>query len=136
MFDEGSGAGHLRGIPHYHGDAVRALFMLGAIVLIVAESIGVNLPLSVTGVVVAAALLVIAAGITNPTAQWIHWLNALLAITGTLLFGTSVIEQYRAGANTMSLSFVFLEALALVSLFALYFTTRTIRGLWLRPENQ
>ena len=30
----------------------------------------------------------VAAGITNPALAWIHYANALLAILGTLIFGT------------------------------------------------
>ncbi|MHB0865832.1 MAG: hypothetical protein ACYC1Y_02940 [Minisyncoccota bacterium] len=117
-----------RRILHYHGDEERILFFVGAIVLIVAQSTGANLPLSTTGSVVAAILLVIAAGITNPAQTWIHWLNAFLAIAGTLLFGTTAIEHYRAGMSVFDPSFTYIEALALLSLVALYFTTRTIRG--------
>ncbi|MDE2021975.1 MAG: hypothetical protein KGI71_03670, partial [Patescibacteria group bacterium] len=53
---------------------------------------------------------------------------AILAITGTLLFGTTAVEHYRAGMSLLDPSFIYVEALALLSLFALYLTTRTIRG--------
>src|SRR3989344_7245237 len=55
-----------RGIPHYHGDEARTVFVVSAIVIIVAQSTGANLPLSTSGAVVSAAMLVIAAGVTNP----------------------------------------------------------------------
>ena len=126
----------MRVIPHYHGDAVRALFVLGALILIVAESTGATLPLSTAATVVVAATLVIAAGITNPVQVWIHWVNACLAAAGSVLFGSTLIENYRNGTSVLDPSYVFLEALALLSLIALYFTTRTIRGLMLRPENE
>ncbi len=135
-FDEDSGRERHRGIPHYHGDAVRALFVLAALTLIVAQSTGAQLPLSTAGAVVGAVVLVVAAGVTNPTQRWIHWTNAFLAALGTLLFGTTVIEKYQAGVNTVSASFIFLEALALISLIALYFTVRTLRGIVLRPVNE
>ena len=123
-------------IPHYHGDEARILFVINALVIIVAQSTGAQLPLSTTGAVVSATVLVIAAGITNPTISWIHWLNAVIAITGTLLFGTSAIDYYRAGVNLLAPSFIYLELLALLSLIALYFTTRTIRGRILRSMNR
>ncbi|OGG78327.1 hypothetical protein A3A36_00825 [Candidatus Kaiserbacteria bacterium RIFCSPLOWO2_01_FULL_52_12b] len=118
-----------REIPHYHGDNTRILFVVSAIVLIVAQSTGAELPLSTTASVVAAVLLVVAAGITNPEQPGIHWLNAFFAIFGTLLFGTSAVSHYRAGIGFFDGSFVYTEALALLSLIALYFTTRTIRGI-------
>ncbi|KKW40286.1 MAG: hypothetical protein UY89_C0003G0030 [Parcubacteria group bacterium GW2011_GWA1_54_9] len=35
-----------REIPHYHGDETRVIFVVSAIVLIVAQSTGADLPLS------------------------------------------------------------------------------------------
>ena len=121
-------------IPHYHGDAVRVLFVISAVLLIVAKSTGADLPLSPFGTVVAAVVLVVAAGITNPAQFWIHWLNAFLAVYGTLIFGTTAVENYRAGTRIFDSSFIYVEALALLALLALYFTTRTVRGIHMRPD--
>lgn len=130
-----SGESHsLRDIPHYHGDGVRILFVVGAMILIVAQSTGASLPLSSFGTVLAAVFLVIAAGITNPMQYEIHWVNALLSIAGTVLFGTTAVESYRTGINVFDSSFLYVEALALISLLALYFTTRTIRGIIQRAD--
>jgi hypothetical protein len=123
-----------RKIYHYHGDEVRVLFVVGAIVLFVAQSTGADLPLSTVGSVVTAVLLVVAAGITNPLQKGIHWLNALLAICGTIIFGLAAVKHYRAGLSVFDLSFAYTEALALLSLLALYFTTRTIRGVLQRAR--
>jgi len=130
----GGGNHRDRNIPHYHGDEVRILFVIGAVILIVAQSTGAELPLTTLGTVISAALLVIAAGITNPMQYEIHWASALLSLAGTVLFGTTAVDQYRAGANFFDLSFIYLEALALISLIALYFTTRTIRGIMQRED--
>jgi len=119
-------------IPHYHGNETRAIFFISAIVLIVAQSTGADLPLSTFGAVVSAVLLVILAGITNPAQGWIHWLNEAIAIYGTLLFGTTAVGRYRLGTSFFEPSFLYIEALALLSLVALYFTTRTVRGFHLR----
>ena len=134
--EEGDGESVVRHreILHYHGDAVRALFVVSALVLIVAQSTGAALPLSTLEAVLAAVLLVVSAGITNPAQSWIHWTNALLAMGGTILFGTTAVEHYRAGTSLFDPSFAYIEALALLSLFALYFTTRTIRGFHLRRK--
>ena len=123
-----------REIPHYHGDGVRALFVTSAILLIVAKSTGAELPLSTFGTVVAAVVLVVAAGITNPAQRGIHWFNALLAIAGTLLFGRTAVNHYSSGVSISDSSFMFVEALALLSLVALYFTTRTIRGAHMKQD--
>ena len=131
----GSSVPSRREIPHYHGNNVRVIFVVGAIVLIIAQSTGADLPLSTSGAVIAAVLLVVVAGITNPAQGWIHWLNAFIAVYGTLLFGMTAVDHYRAGGNIFDASFLYIEALALLSLIALYFTTRTIRGFHLRPNH-
>jgi hypothetical protein len=124
-----------RSQPHYHGDEVRDLFLVSALIIIFAKSTGAELPLSTTGAVASAALLVIAAGISNPKQVWIHWFNALLAVIGTLLFGRAAVAHYSVpGANLVEPSFIYVEALALLSLIALFFTTRTIRGILLHQR--
>lgn len=124
-----------RKIPHYHGDNVRAMFVVGAIILVVAQSTGADLRLSNFAAVASAIFLVVVAGITNPTRSGIHWLNAVIAVIGTLFFGTTAVEHYRSDISVVNTSFAYVEALALLSLVALYFTTRTIRGFRLRPDN-
>jgi hypothetical protein len=124
-----------RKILHYHGDETRVLFLIGAFLLIVAQSTGADLPLSTAESVIAAVVLVIAAGITNPDNFGIHWFNAFLAAVGTLLFGTSAVSHYRAGTSFFDPSFMYTEALALLSLVALYFLTRTIRGISQRRRS-
>ncbi|MFA6278945.1 MAG: hypothetical protein WCS97_01730 [Candidatus Paceibacterota bacterium] len=121
-------------MPHYHGDAVRALFVIGAILVIVAQSTGADLPLSTPGAVISAVLLVIAAGITNPAVIWIHWVNSFFAVYGTLLFGMTAVAHYRSGVSIFEPTFFYIEGIALLSLMALYFTTRTIRGMSLRKN--
>ncbi|MDP1707336.1 MAG: hypothetical protein Q8L30_02175 [bacterium] len=123
-----------RDIPHYHGNEVRVIFVISAIVLIVAQSTGANLPLSITGTIISAVLLVIAAGITNPVEHWIHWMNAIIAILGTILFGITAVGGYRAEISIIDPSFIYVEALAILSLIALYLTTRTIRGIKQRED--
>lgn len=138
--NEGNGNGGTRvpphrEIPHYHGDNVRVIFVVSAVVLIVAQSTGAELPLSTTAAVIGAILLVILAGITNPAQGWIHWANEFIAMFGVLLFGTSAIDHYRAGLSVFDSSFAYIETLALLSLIALYFTTRTVRGFHLRADH-
>lgn len=130
----GTNVPHKREIPHYHGDEARVIFVISALIIIIAQSTGADLPLSTTGAVISSAILVIAAGVTNPAVLWIHWFNALMAFGGTILFGTSVVAHYRTGISLFDPSFIYLEALSLLSLVALYLTTRTIRGIFQRPK--
>lgn len=132
--DGGTSVPPLREIPHYHGDSTRILFVVSAIVLIVAQSTGADLPLSTTGAVISAVLLVVVAGITNPEQGWIHWANAFIAVCGTFIFGMAAVGQYRLGTSLFDVSFLYTETLALLSLIALYLTTRTVRGFHLRDS--
>ena len=132
--DGGESVPRHRRVLHYHGDEVRMIFFISAIVLIVAQSTGAELPLSTSGAVITAVLLVIAAGVTSPEQSSIHWFNGLLAVVGTVLFGTAAVEHYRAGMSVFDTSFAYTEALAILSLVALYFTTRTIRGITQRTK--
>lgn len=137
MTFEGNGGESIpprRTILHYHGDEVRMLFFAGAVVLVIAQSTGADLPLSTIGAIVSAVVLVITAGITNPAQYGIHWVNALISIAGVLLFGITAVDHYRAGIRMSDPSFVYVEVLALLSLVSLYYTTATIRGIRQRPD--
>jgi hypothetical protein len=121
-----------REIPHYHGNETRIIFVVSALIIIVAKSTGAELPLSTVGAVISAVALVVAAGITNPAQLWIHWVNAVLSASGTILFGTSAVGHYRVGVSLLEPSFIYLEILALLSLIALYLTTKTVRAKYLK----
>jgi hypothetical protein len=123
----------LRGIPHYHGDVVRALFVVAAVLIVVGAAMSAALPVPALGAIAFAVVLILAAGITNPATGWIHWANAALALVSSLIFGYAAVATYRTGgALADPTSFAFTLALALVSLMALYLATRTIRGMLLR----
>lgn len=138
MSIEGNGGASIpmpKSLPHYFGHSIRVIFIISALLLIVAASTGAVLPLSTGGAVLAAIVLVVAAGISTPQFHWIHWLNGGLAVWGTVLFGTSAVRYYRAGAGVLDPTFIFVEALAFLFLGAVYFATRTIRGFFQRPRQ-
>ena len=122
----------VREIPHYHGDAARALFVIEAILLVIAPSMGAILSVSTTGALIGAVILVIAAGITNPAQAWIQYVDEALALLGAVVFGMRAVNTYPVAGTSLDTSFIFALALALISLVALYLTTRTIRGFIMR----
>ena len=134
MPPEDDGIPYRKNTPHYYGDTVRMLFVSVAVLLIVAATTGARLPLSAADAIAAAVILAVAAGITNPEQRWIHWANETIAILGTLVFASSAIGNWRAGAGITDSSYLFTEIIALLSLVSLYFTTKTIRGILLRPR--
>ncbi len=126
-----------RGRPHalhYYGDTARILFVIIAVLIFVAETTGAALPLSPVAAIAAAVVLAVAAGVTNPEQQWIHWANELIAIFGVLVFGVDAVSRYRAGGSLANPSYLFAEAITLLFLLALYFATKTVRGYLLRPH--
>lgn len=125
---------HHRPVAHYHGDTVRTLFVVAAVVMLLAETTGALLPFSTLGTVSLAVILVVAAGITNPTQEWIHFINAALAIYGAISFGLYAIEQYRMTHEILSPTYLYAEVLALIFLTAVYYATKSVRGTLLRPR--
>jgi hypothetical protein len=123
-----------RQVAHYHGDTVRILFVVAAVVMLIAETTGALLPLPMLGIVTFAVILVVAAGIANPAQKWIHFVNAGIAIYGAIIFGLYAIEQYRLTRYVFDTTYLYAETLALIFLIAVYFTTKTVRGVLLRPH--
>ena len=125
-----------REVPHYHGDAVRALLVIAAILIVVSAFMLGASPLGGVAAVLAAIILVIVAGVTNPVQLWIHWVGAALAALGALFFGSTALGSYRTGGIVSDpVAFIFTMALAIICLIALYLATRTIRGMMLREPR-
>lgn len=119
-------------IPHYYGDTVRAIFVVMAILLIIAQFM-TSLPAVSTALTVGAAIaLVVVAGVISPAQKWIHWAAAALSAGGVALFGSAAYGAIRGGTSTFDPALVFVLALSVLSLVALYLATKTIRGMMLR----
>ncbi|HQU07669.1 MAG: hypothetical protein B7X04_01925 [Parcubacteria group bacterium 21-54-25] len=114
-----------RSIPHYHGDAVRSLMVSAAVVMLVAETFWRALPLAVPVTIALVIVFAVAAGLTNPNAVWIHYLNVLLAAGSTFLFGNAALTEGFALHDPGALTN---EILALIGILTLYFATKTLRG--------
>ena len=123
----------IKRISHYHGDAVRILFVIAAGLIFLAEMLDADLPFSTFSTVVLVIVLVVAAGITNPAQVWIHWVNMVLSIFGLLLFGGISLTRFRENAP-FDESFI-VGCVALVFLVSLYLATRTIRGILMRGKT-
>ncbi len=123
-----------RRIAHYHGDIVRILFLASALIMLAAQTTGTSLPFSTIQVVIFAVILVILAGVTNPAQAWIHYLNEVVAVFGAVRFGITAIEEYQGRQNLLDPQYLYVEVLALLFFIAVYFATKTIRGILLRPS--
>ncbi len=115
-------------IFHYYGDYVRRIFIGVAVVLVLTEPLYPNLMplLSTMGTVLFVALLIFHAGFTSPANKMTAIGNILIALFGMLLFQYSAAVGYKTEELVI---FLVREALALAFMFALYYSTKTIRGM-------
>ncbi len=118
-------------IPHYYGDIVRILFLISALIMVVGlpqvESyIGVPTIFSVFAILV----LGLVAGFTNPKQIWDAGVNAVISLVGFLVFESYAVWSYQKYSATNKF-FIANLALGFIFLFAIYFSVKTFRGLWL-----
>lgn len=114
-------------IKHYYGDIVRILFVAGAVITI----LGLPVATRVVGIpaiipIIMAAILVIAAGITNPAQQFSLELNVGISILFLVVFGYmgwSIYEVQTGG----TIAFMY-QLNAILFLFASYFSVKSLRG--------
>lgn len=114
-------------IPHYYGDIVRGLFIAATLLMLVssplyAESLRTALPV----LVIAAVVLIALAALTNPRSVVITRLNAAAAGVGVIVFEIWALMAFNLGAL---LGFVLLEAVAILFVFAFYFSLKTLRAM-------
>jgi len=127
-YDElGNPLTHQGEIAHYHGDLVRVFFIAAAILILVMQFTGDNLPLTPAALIIFVTVLVVAAGITNPIQRTIHWVNLFVSFVGLALFGGVSIERLHSVGDFFTHNGL-AGLIALVFLGALYFATRTVRG--------
>lgn len=112
---------------HYHGDMVRVMFVIISVLLFLTEFVGARLPFTTAGLIGIILVLVIAAGITNPAQKWIHFVNMIVAIGGTMLFGSIAFTRFDIGGDVVAGAGL-VTIVAVLFLITLYFATRTVRG--------
>lgn len=112
---------------HYHGDMVRVLFVAIAMLIFLTEFVGARLPFTSAGIISIVLILVISAGITNPVQKWIHIVNMVISIFGTMIFGSIALSKLNVPGATFSQTGA-VVLIAVLFLAALYFATRTVRG--------
>lgn len=115
--------------PHYYGDTIRVLFLIGGIVLMVTTALfrkTINVPVSVMmlGVIV----LVVSAGFTTHKQRLVIILDLMVSLFSTIFFENIVL--YGPYSNSEMLYWIY-QALALNFLVALYFSVKTFRSQFL-----
>ncbi len=115
---------------HYYGDEVRMIFLIMAVVILIMTPFFMDqIPLpayfSVFGVLVLSML----AGLTSPKAKPITYFNFLVSLVSLLVFGYEVIASFD---KSFSMFFVANLVLAVLSVFSVYFSSKTLRGMVLK----
>lgn len=114
-------------IPHYYGDYIRPLFILTAILALVATPLwGDLLPFGPVAQVGASVLLVLLAGLTNAKSMYIMAADATVSAVSVFLLEIAAIGLRTS--STMEL-FAAREVCAILMLGALYFSVKTLRGM-------
>jgi|SRR3989344_6923238 len=128
-YEESTSATHP---PHYYGDIVRKLFVLGGVVMLVTEPFFTDfLPVSVFVSLVIIVFLGIFAGLTSPRHRWVQIVNMLIAAVAVFVFEYYAIDIYlRMGLYGIKTGGFFWvnQALAVIFFAALYFGSKTLRG--------
>jgi hypothetical protein len=120
--------------PHYYGNVVRALFVAAALIMLVGlpaltAYLSVSTPISVVGMLV----LGLSAGLTNPKQIWVAVVNACIAIVGFMVFESYAVSSYQIFGST-SKFFITNLVLSFIFILAVYFSVKTLRGLWLNRQ--
>lgn len=116
-------------VPHYHGDTVQMLFLTGGIVILASLPFFKNLLQVGTGFLpVFVVLLVLGGAIVNPFQRLIVAVNLVIAAVAVVLFEYAAVIGF--GEDEFFLS-VIRQSLAVIFLFALYYSGRTLRAMFL-----
>lgn len=125
----------IRAGAHYYGDMVRALFLAGAVVMLVALPFFTNLlPVPATIAIFIILAVGTIAGLTNPKQKWVMILNVLISTMAFIVF-----EYYATVAFTsysVSNFFLLNQTLALIFFVAFYYSMKSLRGSLLDKDQQ
>jgi len=114
---------------HYYGDTVRRLFIVGGILILVSMPFYNNIvPISPTLVTLAVIVLVLAAAITTRVKKWIIVVDSVLSAIFLIAFETYSVVYY---LETGKVAFIIRQAVAIIFLFALYYSVKTLRAMYL-----
>lgn len=125
-------------VAHYYGDAVRRFFMLGGALMIVTLPFFIDL-LPVTVYVSLFAILFVGffAGIANPRQLWVAILNVLISVAASAVFEYYAVATYLGPVTSQTRWFMWVnQALALNFFLAVYFSTKTLRGMYLQRPGK
>ena len=112
---------------HYYGDLVRKLFMIGGVVMVVGlPFIGSFITLPIFASILGILLLGVLAGLTSPVRRWVTVINLIVSVLAFVTFEGYAIKFFY---DRQTFFFVINEGLSLLFLAAIYYSTKTWRGM-------
>lgn len=122
--------------PHYYGDMVRVLFMLAAVMVILATPlISSFLPVNIFILIVFVLVLALIAGLTNPEQKWTVASDVGISLVGVAIFEYFAVSTF-VNAGLFDPAFTITQLLAIIFLFTLYYSTKSLRGMYLRDKEK
>ena len=122
-------------MAHYYGDTVRKFFLAAGVILLVAilrdqEFLSFYLFIGVFGVL----LLTVLAGLTNSRTKGVIMADVVTSIIFFLLFEYLAVSAYVQMRHIIEEVFLLRQLLAPLFLIAVYFSTKTYRGVFLNLQ--
>jgi hypothetical protein len=115
---------------HYYGDIVRRLFVLASFIMVVAlPFLNDRLPVASTTSILGIVVISLVAGFLAPRNKWAIALNLLVSISALLVFENQAVEAYKLYSFSDPL-FIVDQTLAVIFLFALYYSAKTFRSIF------
>ena len=119
--------------PHYYGDIVRKLFIAGGVLMLVTLPIFYkDIPIPFTLSVFAILAIVLLAGLTNPRQTWVTVLDLIVSAFAFMSFEYVAIFEGTYSGAFQSGFFWITQALAVIFFIAVYFSAKTLRGMYRR----
>ena len=121
-------------MPHYYGDTVRSLMLAAAALMLVGVPFyGADLRPELPVFVTAMLILVCLAAFTSPRNRAVLIADAIVTGAGMVIFEMWALASY----TSIPLSaFALRQAVALLFLFAFYFSGKTIRALVIEGQSE
>lgn len=118
-------------IGHYYGDIVRKLFMaIGLVMLFGLTYFADYVPQPISFSVAIIIITIMMAGLFTPLNKWIWLFNIVFSAIAVFVFQSYAIEYYQSVDSVWF--FLANQGLAVVALFALYFSVKTLRGFYIK----
>lgn len=121
-------------LKHYYGDVVRTLFLAAAVIMLLTlPFLDPRLPVPVSLSILAILIIGIIAGVTNPVKKSTAIVNTGISAIALTVFEYYAVKTYLA-ASFSNLMFFVNQILALIFLFAIYYSTKTLRAMLLEKK--